>query len=175
MESCMTSRSHAVARDLYVPLIVGIFALLGTIAGVLLANAHNTKLAERQIVIEFEGKIYEKRIELIDRTANIFGKSPGLQDVWSQYIEKTTVEQSKQSPIELAEKLSEAQGEFQSVVFLSQAYFGPRTRSALADLSASSGPWWNKPKDKQDALLASMISEVTFGMTILPASQTESP
>jgi hypothetical protein len=62
----------------------------------------------------------------------------------------------------------QAQGEFQSVLFLAQAYFGPKTKAAIAALGSTEGPWWTKPKAKQDALMAAMIEEASLGLRVLP-------
>ena len=170
-EQVQNSKRHIVARDFLIPLIVGIVGVAGSLGGVLIANSNSAQLAERQKLIEFETKIFEQRLSLIDRAAKIFGKSPGLQDVWTQYTNRisSTKGKSPTLPAQLVEKLTEAQGEFQSVVFLAQVYFGPNTRAAITDMSSIEGPWWKKPKAKQDALIAAMLSEASVGLTAIPS------
>jgi len=144
----------------------------GSLGGVYLANANAAKQAATQKAIELESKWFDQRIALIDRTAKIFGKSPGLQDVWEQYLNEVAVHTRKKSktiPPEIIEKMTEAQGEFQSVIMLLPLYFGPKTVAALKTLSDIRGPWWTKPKDKQDALLVAMSEEIKYGIRLLPS------
>lgn len=162
---------HLVARDFLIPLLVGAVGLGGSLGGVYLANANNARQADVQKAIEYEGKIVDQRLALIDRTAKIFGESPGLMDLWSRYLEpvhRPKAAPKLAQPLDVTEKLMEAQGEFQSVVFLAQAYFGPKTKAAITDLSSVQGPWWTKPKDKQNALVDAMIEETWLGLKALP-------
>lgn len=171
-DQVQSSKRHIIARDFLIPLIVGFVGVAGSLGGVLIANSSSAQQAERQKLIEFEAKIFEQRLELIDRAAKIFGKSPGLQDVWAQYTNRLVISDKGKPPalpMELVDKLTEARGEFQSVLFLAQAYFGPNTRAAIDDLSAIQGPWWQKPKAKQDALVAAMLAEASVGLTAIPS------
>lgn len=144
--------------------------VVGSLGGVVIANSSSARQAELQRAIELESKVVDQRITLIDRAAKVFGKSPGLQDLWERYRESLEAKgHSAKVPTELIEKLADAQGEFQSVLFLSQAYFGPRTKGAVSELSAAEGPWWQKPKAKQDALIEAMLSETAYGLSASPA------
>lgn len=169
--SFIKSKHHTLARDFLIPILVGIVGLVGSLGGVYIANSHNTKQATTQKAIEFESKILEQRISLLDRTAKIFGKSPGLQDYWEKYIKIEIPNKTQESNIsssDLIDRLTDAQGEFQSVVMLASVYFGPKTNQALSELSDVKGPWWTKPKEKQDALLTAMSQELSFGFQSLP-------
>lgn len=171
-DQAQSSKWHVTAKDLLIPLIVGIIGVVGSLGGVYMANSNSAEQAERQKLIEFEAKIFEQRLALIDRTAKVFGKSPALQDVWTQYIDRLDVAyKGKQHtlPMEVIDKLAEAQGEFQSVLFLARGYFGPNTQAAINELSAMEGPWWQKPKDKQDALVMAMLAEASVGLSALPS------
>lgn len=162
-------RFHIWARDFAIPLLVGVVGVVGSLGGVFIAGASSARLAETQKAIELEGKFVDQRFALIDRTAKVFGKSPGLQDLWERYRQELTANNGPgKMPADLIEKLAEAQGEFQSVLFLSQAYFGPKTREAIDELSAAEGPWWQKPKAKQDALITAMLSETGYGLSAIP-------
>lgn len=163
-------KHHLVARDFVIPILIGIVGVAGSLGGVYIANANAAKQAEVQKTIEFESKWFDQRLQLIDRTANIFGKSPGLQDVWVQYLEELAAKargKSKNVPPEVLEKITEAQGEFQSVIMLIPLYFGPKSTAALQGLSDIKGPWWMKPREKRDALLVAMSQEVTYGLKSL--------
>ncbi len=166
-------RRHVVVRDFLIPLLVGAVGLIGSLGAVYLVNENNTRQLETQKTIEFESRVLDQRLVLIDRAAKIFGKSPGLQDLWSRYL--TSLPHSSRNgkhepPLEVLEKLTEAQGEFQSVLFLAQAYFGQKTKAAITDLGSVKGPWWTKPKVKQDALIAAMVEEASLGLKTLPSS-----
>lgn len=151
--------------DLAVPLAVGLIGILGSLGGVYLGNIMSLTQTERVKAIEWESQILAQRIALLDRAAKIFGKAPGIQDVWDKY----TAGLGKSEPkLEVVEKLTEYQGEYQSVVYLSVIYFGPKTRAALKELSDEKVPWWNKQKSKQDALLGAMSEELTLGVNRLP-------
>lgn len=172
------SKRHVFARDLLMPLIVGAVGVIGSLSGVLIGNASNARQAERQQQVAFQTRILDQRLALIDRAARIFGKSPGLQDVWGLYLKATGAAHdgtAPELPMALLDKLTEAQGEFQSVLFLSQVYFGPKTRAAIKDLSSTDGPWWQKPKPKQDAFIAAMVSEATLGVDAVPSLGSSAP
>lgn len=164
-------KRHLVGRDFVIPVLVGVVGLSGSLGGVYLANANNARQADRQVAINYESKILDQRQLLIDRTAKIFGQSPGLDDLWSRYLEpinKPKALPKLARPMDVTAKLMEAQGEFQSVLFLAAAYFGPKTKAAIADLGSTEGPWWTKPKVKQDALVSAMIEEMSLGLRVLP-------
>jgi hypothetical protein len=131
-------KQHLVGRDFVIPILVGVVGLSGLLGGVYLANTNNARQADRQAVMNYESKVLDQRLSLIDRTAKIFGQSPGLDDLWSRYLEpiqKPKALPKLARPIDVTEKLMQAQGEFQSVLFLAQAYFGPKTKAAIAALA----------------------------------------
>ncbi|MEJ8838404.1 hypothetical protein [Ramlibacter sp. AN1133] len=157
-------------------MLVGMVGVAGSLGGVLIAGVTSARQAEIQKTIELEGKLVDQRIALIDRAAKVFGKSPGLQDLWERYRQHLSApDGAAKMPAELIEKLAEAQGEFQSVLLLSQAYFGPKTKVAIFELSAAEGPWWQKPKAKQDALIQAMLSETGYGLSAIPTVQKRAP
>ncbi|WP_275166187.1 hypothetical protein [Citrobacter koseri] len=146
-------------KEFFLPIIVGLIGVFGTLLGVVVTNYEHSESERENRIYLYKSKIIDQRIQLIDRAANIFGQSPGLEDVWHNYhdaINKREVDRS------IIDRLSSAQGEFQSVVFLSAVYFGPKTRQALKELSDYPGPWWAKPKEKQDGLIVSMTEEIRY-------------
>jgi hypothetical protein len=164
-------KQHIVGRDFVIPILVGIVGVAGSLGGVYMGNINNTHQVEIQKAAEYESKLLDQRLAIIDRTAKVFGRSPGLSDLWERYlkpIQKAKEAPELEKPPDVVEKLMDAQGEFQSVLFLAQAYFGPKTKAAIAELGADEGPWWTKPKAKQDALVAAMIEEASLGLRVLP-------
>lgn len=170
-------RRHILVRDYVIPLMVGLVGVAGSLGGVFIGGSISARQAETLKVIELEGKVVDQRLALIDRAAKVFGKSPGLQDFWEHYQQELTANNGSSSkiPADLIEKLVEAQGEFQSVLFLSHAYFGPNTKAAISELSAEKGPWWQKPKAKQDALIVAMLSESGYGLRAIPQLVKQTP
>lgn len=146
-------------KDIILPITLCFLGLLGTLGGVIVAN-HLSSVNEKEArLYAYHTKIIEQRINLVDRAAKIFGKSPGLQDTWREYRIKMNKEEVDKL---IVDKLTEAQGEFQSIIFLSGIYFGPNTQQALKDLGEAPGPWWEKPKDKQDSFVSAMASEINY-------------
>ncbi|MFN1141754.1 hypothetical protein [Serratia quinivorans] len=146
-------------KDIVLPLLLCFFGILGTLGGVLIANHQSSVNEKESRLYIYQTKIIEQRINIVDRAAKVFGKSPGLQDVWKEYnnmMSKGEVDQL------IVDKLTEAQGEFQSIIFLSAVYFGPKTQQALKDLSEVPGPWWTKPKEKQDNFVSAMALEINY-------------
>lgn len=159
-----SNQKRSLIFDLAVPSIVGLIGILGSLGGLYLGNSISLNQTERVKAIEWESQILAQRIALLDRAARIFGKAPGIQDVWNKY----TASLKTEPQLEVVEKLSEYQGEYQSVVYLAVIYFGPKTRAALKELGDEKGPWWNKQKSKQDAFLVAMSEELTLGVSRLP-------
>jgi len=120
-EQEMSMRVHAHpqrnswARHFAIPLLVGVVGVAGSLGGVLIASVTSARQAEIQKTIELEGKLVDQRIALIDRAAKVFGKSPGLQDLWERYRQYlSATDGPAKMPGELIEKLAEAQGEFRA-------------------------------------------------------------
>ncbi|MEL5357824.1 hypothetical protein PTR06_00490 [Serratia ureilytica] len=148
-------------KDIILPFALAFLGILGTLGGVLITNYQNSVNEKESRLYEYQTKIMEQRIILVDRAANIFGKSPGLQDIWKRHLdmmEKGSIDQL------IVDKLTDAQGEFQSIIYLSSIYFGPKTQQALKDFDENPGPWWTKPKDKQDNFVSSMALEINYGI-----------
>lgn len=144
-------------KEFFLPIFVGIIGVFGTLGGVLVTNYQTSKTNKENQLFSYNVKIIDQRINLIDRTAKIFGQSPRLQEIWNEYIKMNKMEDKS-----INDRLSAAQGEFQSVVFLAAVTFGPKTKKALKELSDIPGPWWTKPKDKQDNLLVAMSDEIQY-------------
>ncbi|MBJ8742641.1 hypothetical protein I5370_21720 [Citrobacter sp. FDAARGOS_156] len=74
-------------KDIILPLTLTFLGILGTLGGVLITNYQNSVNEKESRLYEYQNKIIEQRIILIDRAAKIFGKSPGLQDIWNEHLD----------------------------------------------------------------------------------------
>ncbi|HHU4044521.1 TPA: hypothetical protein ACUB6H_000061 [Enterobacter cloacae] len=147
-------------KDIVIPITLSLFGILGTLGGVLIANHQSSVNEKESRHYVYQTKIIEQRINIVDRAARIFGKSPGLQDTFNEYIK--VIAKGDKLDKDATQQLTEAQGEFQSIIYLSTIYFGPKTREALKELGEAPGPWWQKPKEKQDNLVSAMASEINY-------------
>lgn len=130
--------------------------------GVILGNIMDSNRFDTQKSFEIKNQVLNQRIIILDRAASIFGMSPGISDYWDEYL-RTKFSKGNQ-PVEIIGKLTEYQGEFQSVVWLASVYFGPKTKAAIDSLGNEVGPWWTKSKARQDAFMAAMFEELSYGM-----------
>ena len=103
--------------DLYT-LFVG--AVIGIITGTISAflsdhltqNAWQTNALYRQNLA-----IHQKRIDLIEHTAQLIGKAPGIEDVWQSYRKQLHLSSDKQSvllpDVTLSDKLGSTMANFE--------------------------------------------------------------
>lgn len=110
--------------------------------------------------------VFQKRLDLIERTAQLAGRAPGIDDVWQRYLQEVSASVKKgalpsHDPT-LSEKLGEYNGQFRAVLELDALYFGPKTRAAIASLKPKEVPlpYWNFPSDGLSRLLSAMDSEL---------------
>ena len=156
-----SSSENPLISKVLIPLIIGLIGVFGTISGVYITYSLSSKESEKARIIEYEATIVNQRIEIIDRASRIYGKAPGISDLWAKYLSEvgnSTVE------IELAEKLAEYNGEYESVVWMAGLYFGPKTKEALKVLSDERGPWWTKNPENVDKFMIAMYSEIDYGI-----------
>jgi hypothetical protein len=145
-------------HNIVIPIIVGLIGVIGTLGGIYLGNIINAKQIQEQRKFDFINKTYFERIKILDNTCRIFGKSPGVQDIWIKYLKN-----QPNAPLSVVEKLTEYQGEYESSVMMSTIYFGPKTKAAAYAICNVNTPWWNKPKPLQDSLIVAMTKELTYG------------
>jgi len=140
--------------------------LLGVIIGAVLTTYLSNDLANKSWVkqVNYEEKktISNKRIELIDKTASVFAKSPGISDIWSSYLKDLDKNEFEIKNIELSEKLAQYNSEYYSVISLDHLYFGPKTKAVIDELGKEDKPWWQKNKDLTDKLLTTLIEELNI-------------
>lgn len=147
-----------------------LIALLGVLLGGVIAGYYNDQVSKRQAEFneqlwkkqagyEFKRTLFIKRLELIDKTSFAFGRAPGIEDIWEEYIAAKT-EKNNDRVIELGEKLANFNAEYSSLIMQDSLYFGPNTRIAIDELGKETGPWWKKSRDKVDKLLGAMVQEL---------------
>ncbi len=162
----LSLKQRSIWQDCLIPIAVGLVGISGSLGGVYLAGELNIRQAESQKLLDYENQILNQRIAVLERASKIFGKAPGIQDVWSKYSKsfRNSKGELNNPPLDIVEKLTDYQGEYQSVVSLAGIYFGPKTRTAIADMSSEKKPWWNKSKKNQDAFFAAMSTELTLDL-----------
>lgn len=150
-----------------IPVITGIIGVFGTLAGVYLSNKLISKDMQRKCAIELETTVINQRVEIIKKATNIFGKVPGILELWLHYLEMNK-DKERELPLEIIEKLAAYRGEFESVMYMASLYFGPKTKLAIQELSDEEVPWWSKSKEKQDAFKVAMVQELGFAIKYIP-------
>ncbi|PKN18896.1 MAG: hypothetical protein CVU71_08875 [Deltaproteobacteria bacterium HGW-Deltaproteobacteria-6] len=168
-------RINQIIQFIIIPIIVGLVGVSGTLGGVMIANRHYDRVARTQVAINMETFLFQQRLKVIERAANIFGKIPGIEDIWTEYLQNTKFEKNGvfKAPVPLAEKLADYQGEFDSVIYLASIYFGPKTRAAITALSNEKEPWWKKKKENRNAFMAALVEELALGINHIPKTLKE--
>lgn len=121
---------------------------------------------ESQKQIELRENLIEKRMEIIDRAANVMGKTNAAKVMWLIYeddVKKMSQNNCKSSDIkDTINKLADYYGEFKSVINLGLAYFGPKTGRAISDLSDGNVSYWDIDPGKMQLALDAMRSEINY-------------
>ncbi|WP_439856165.1 hypothetical protein [Pseudomonas yamanorum] len=160
------------SKELHLPLLVCVLSALGSWAGVMMAAKYSTSAYQYQKRFEWESKIFDRRIDTIERMARLIARQPGLQDEWDAYqgfIKEAKVAGSP--PRESSQRLEGYNAEYQNVLMLAKLYFGMETSQSVDALTDVNSPWWMKSLDKQNAVLEAMIKELrstlpTFNSTL---------
>lgn len=143
------------------PIVVALISLIGGLSGVLIGGHLSTEAENDRLKINYKNEILQQRIRLIDRAASIYGKAPGIRDVWVEYLKSDN--DKPKGNLELSEKLADYNSEFNAVINLSGIYFGPETRKALTAMAENSSPWWEKDGKLVNQYLGAMASELKYG------------
>lgn len=136
--------------------------MIGSILTGYIYEKTTNKLWEKQVNYEAKRSVLQKRSELIDKTASVFGKSPGISDVWRTYLNELDKNKLEIKNTDLSEKLAQYNSEYYSVISLDQLYFGSKTRAVIDELGKDGKPWWEISKDKTDKLLRTMVEELNI-------------
>lgn len=160
--------------QILVPMVTGLVAASAALAGTWL-SFHLSSQSSRDIQQrEAAREVIAKRLELIDRTSTVFGCAPGISDMWHVYLSKlrpsVTIQGVRYAgPVGLADKLGQYKADYDSVLMMDAVLFGPDTNKAIAELGRQGGPWWEKSRDKTNAVLTAMTRELGYA---LPANRT---
>jgi hypothetical protein len=109
--------------------------------------------------------VLQKRLDLIERTAQLIGRAPGMEDVWEAYLKeigRTAIGNEPSHDPAISTKLGEYNGEFRAILELDSLFFGPKTRAVIATLKGANDPlpYWKFPSANLDGLLSAMGSEL---------------
>ncbi|AOA04620.1 hypothetical protein BFC21_02005 [Pseudomonas sp. TMW 2.1634] len=164
--------SIELSKDLHLPLLVCMLSAFGSWAGVMIAAQYSTSAYQYQKVFEWESKIFDRRVDALERMTRLIARQPGIQDEWSAYqgfLKGAKAERSP--PRESSQRLESYNAEYQNVLMLAKLYFGSETTKAVEALTDVNSPWWMKSLDKQNAVLVAMTKELrstlpTFNSTL---------
>ena len=148
--------------ELFALIAIAIIGLFGTIAGVYLGSSLNLKANKEAVSLAYKNELLQQRIKIIDRAAVIYGKAPGIQDIWGVYLKK--LNGKSEQVVEFSKALADYNAEFNAVINLSNVYFGPKTQKALETMCRKDSPWWMKDKELVTKYLGAMESELKYGI-----------
>ena len=111
------------------PIIVALIGFFGALISSYFGATLNSKTTKEITQLSYKNELLQQRIKIIDRAAHIFGKSPGIQDIWILYKKNLVVDSDKS--LELSKMLAEYNAEFNAIINLSAIYFGPKTHESL--------------------------------------------
>lgn len=155
------SKENSASNNI-VPIVVAFIGLFGGLGGVYVGSSLSTDASQEAVQYSYKNELLQQRIKLINRAALIYGKSPGVKDVWSSYLK--AIEDKLEPSIELSKALAEYNAEFNAVINLSSLYFGPKTHDALEKMGQIDSPWWEKDDDLVKNYMAAMVSELKYSI-----------
>jgi hypothetical protein len=144
-----------------------ILVFLGGLLSVFLTSKMNRDDWKERVNYEQQVKLFEQRLQLIDRTTAITGKMPSANDLFNLYfsnltdtIKKNKLDKDQQ--IALADKLGTIRAELRSVMFLNQIYFGDSTKSKIQKylIAEQQDTWWNLPESNYNDIVETMAKEL---------------
>lgn len=137
---------------------------MATSLGTVLTN-HFTKVQwEYDQTYQLKKEIYKQRVHLIEETAGVFAKAPGIQEVFSQHIKDLISGRAPDQNIELSMKLADYNAEYYKILMEDQLYFGDETRKIIIEMGEKNMPWWDQPRENVDKLLIAMHKELMLGL-----------
>ncbi|WP_298694156.1 hypothetical protein [uncultured Sulfuricurvum sp.] len=148
-------------KELIIPILISVIGLVGGLSGVYLGASLDSNSKKEASQLAYKQEIIQQRIKIIDRTATIYGKAPGISGIWKIYLNQP---ESSNEQIETSKILAEYNAEFNAVINLSNIYFGPKTRKAIKMMADKKSPWWNKDSDLVSKYLGAMASELKYGL-----------
>lgn len=144
-----------------------ILIFFGGLLGVFLTSKLNRDDWKDRANYEQQVKLFEQRLQLIERTAVITGKMPSTNDLFNLYFSNLTdtIKQNKfdkDQQMALTEKLGVIRAELRSVMFLNQIYFGDSTRAKIQKylITDKKATWWNLPENVYNEIVETMAKEL---------------
>lgn len=148
--------------QIVIPIASALIGLIGGLSGVYLGSNLSADASKQIVQFNYQNELLQQRIRLLDRAAAIFGTSPGINDIWTEYLKNHP--ESSEIVGRLSQDLAKYNAEFNSVIYLSSLYFGPKTHEALTLMGEQSSPWWTKNRELVTNYLSAMASEIKYGI-----------
>ena len=155
---------------------------LGGLLGVYLTSKLNQDDWQHRVIYEQQVKIFEQKLNLIERTTAIIGKMPSTSGLFNFYLSNIidTVKQnrlSKDQEIALNEKLGEIRGEVRSLMFLNQIYFGDSTKAKIQRylIIDKTKLWLNIPEESYNDIVETMAKELNSNILTQPSYSQSIP
>lgn len=168
------AQSRSFGKDAFLPILVCLLSGLGSWAGIMLTAQFSTSAYQQQKAFDWETRIFDKRVECIERMARLIAKQPGVHDEWTRYLVSLKPGGKEDiPPSESSQKLSDYNAEYLSALLLAKLYSGAETINAVNALTEKNTPWWMKPQDKQFEVLSAMSKEL--GLTLPTINSTLNP
>lgn len=150
-------------KELIIVLVTAVGTLLATSVGVVLTNHFTKAQWEYEQRYQLQKDIYQKRLHLIEETASVFAKSPGIQESFFQY-KKNIISGDSGQNIQLSMQLADYNAEYYKILIEDQLYFGDETKKVIFEMGEKNIPWWEQPKENVNKLLGTMHQELMIGM-----------
>jgi len=140
---------------------------LGGLLGVYLTSKFNHDDWSERVTYEQQVRLFQQRLNLLERTSSITAKIPAIDDLFALYFTThfDSLKQeklSKEDEISLAEKLGNLRAEFNNVILLDQIYFGDSTKEKIVKyiITDKRKVWWKIPEENFNDILVSMANEL---------------
>jgi len=179
--------SESFRDKLILAIIVAVLSFGGASAGTLISGRLEIEKWRRETKYNSAQAIFNKRIDLIDRTVRIFNKAIAVKAVNTdlQSTLKLATARSLESLgskkptyknaefrsdmdhiIQSRSQLSDSIAEFSSLTSLDSLFFGPKTVTAIGELRKSykEDDWWNADHTAMQAVLNAMGEELKLNI-----------
>jgi hypothetical protein len=149
-------------------LLTALLAFIGAVGGNLVTSRLERTQWERQTGYKYQQGVFETRLELIERTAELTNKADiariydvgtqnALLDAKASIGEPDKVDQATEEVADYSVKREELDADLAAVLSLDRVYFGPKTNEAITRLTDDKdSPWWEADASEFLDLLAAM-------------------
>jgi hypothetical protein len=148
-------------------ILPAILIFFGGLIGVYLTSKFNHNDWKERTQYEQQLKIFEQKLNLIERTTTVTGKMPSASDLFdiyfSNYIDTSKHNKlSKEEQISISEKLGNIRAELRSIMFLNQIYFRDSTKAKIQKylITDKKSTWWNIPDSSYNDIVQTMAKEL---------------